>query len=116
MNKAESLDRRAMQLHDDLFAAPGASPDRRGKKPYGHWHRTFRPDSESDRRAFARMVRAAQMLDGGAAMFCFLPAGDDGKRCPLGVDIYTPFGWNMLRGCAEAFASGKTVWLESDAE
>lgn len=110
MKTKTQIEASALQLHDDLF---GRTPNR---KPYAWWRRTFDPHSESDRRAMRRILRKAVWTEGGAAMFDFLPLSDDGRRCPLGVEIYTPYGWNMLRQTADAFARGEKVWMESEAE
>lgn len=99
------------------------------KREYGYYRRTFDPLNASDRRAMRRMVAAGEKCDDGGWMFCYLPLGDPAngmragtscagprRRCPLGVDIYTPYGWNNLGAIAEAFARGETVWIESAAE
>jgi len=94
------------------------------KKEYGWYKKTFSPHSQSDRRALRRMAARGQKSQDGGWMFGFLPLSDPingthsgpRRRCPAGVELYTPYGWNALDKIAEAFARGEEVWIESDGE
>jgi hypothetical protein len=85
------------------------------------YHRTLDPNCPADVAAMVRMMRTAKHNRDGSASIQSGPMSDRDEqghrmRLPAGVDIYTPYGWNLLPDCAAAFQRGETVWIEAAVE
>ena len=87
-----------------------------------YWRRTLNPEDDNDRAIMRKIVKLADIDRGGFAIFNYLPlsdvdidnAGSHSRcRCPLGVEIHSPFGWNEIQKTAKHFFDGNSVCFEA---
>lgn len=73
---------------------------------------TLRPDNPKDAERMRKIWRHAKECEGGGYFFDYMQLDDEGRKCPMLSDIYTPYGWNELKATMDAFNRGETVWFK----